>query len=99
MPRLTWSNTALTDLRRLYDFLLSKDADAAQRAIAKIRRSVKILLEQSAIGRPVEGLTEHYREWPIRFGAAGYVALYRVEGDAITILRVRHMREQGFDDK
>jgi len=29
-------------------------------------------------------------------GAAGYAAQYRSEGDVVTVLAVRHMREAGY---
>ena len=37
-----------------------------------------------------------YREWPIDFGESGYLALYRYEGDLVTVLAVRHQREAGY---
>lgn len=43
MPRLIWSPAALTDVQKLYRFLVKKDESAARRAIKTIRASVKIL--------------------------------------------------------
>jgi plasmid stabilization system protein ParE len=37
-----------------------------------------------------------FREWPIQFGAGGYVVLYRYEGDVVAILAVRHGQEAGY---
>jgi hypothetical protein len=37
-----------------------------------------------------------YRELFIAFGAAGYVARYRIAGRIVVILAVRHMREAGY---
>jgi plasmid stabilization system protein ParE len=34
-----------------------------------------------------------YREWLIDFGHSDYVAMYRLEGDQVVILAVRHQRE------
>lgn len=48
------------------------------------------------MGRLVEDLPEQYREWPIDFGDSGYVARYRFDGDAVTILAVRHQKEAGY---
>lgn len=42
-------------------------------------------------------MPEAYREWVIDFGNSGYVALYRVDEETITLLAVRHQRELGFD--
>lgn len=48
------------------------------------------------MGRTVDELPEAYREWVIPFGDSGYVARYRIEGETVTILAVRHQREAGF---
>jgi len=37
-----------------------------------------------------------FREWPIGFGDSGYLALYRLDGDDVVILAIRHMRESGY---
>lgn len=37
-----------------------------------------------------------YREWPIDFGNVGYLALYRVDGEVVALLAVRHQREEGY---
>jgi plasmid stabilization system protein ParE len=48
------------------------------------------------MGRPIEDLPEQYREWVIAFGDSGYVARYRIDGDVVTILAIRHQKEAGF---
>lgn len=96
MPRLIWTPHALADVQRLHHFLALKDADAAQRAVAAIRAGVQILAQQPRIGRPVEDMEPGYREKLIDFAHSGYVALYRVEGDQVVILAVRHQREAGY---
>lgn len=37
-----------------------------------------------------------YRRWRVRFGASGYVLLYRVFSDSIVILSVKHGLERDF---
>lgn len=37
-----------------------------------------------------------HRELPIDFGDSGYVALYRLEGEFITVLGIRHQKEAGY---
>lgn len=39
-----------------------------------------------------------YREWPIDFGSAGYVILYRLDGEAVVVLAIRHQKEAGYPD-
>lgn len=96
MPRLIWTPNALTDVQRLYRWLLPKDAEAAIRAVAPIRAGVRILATSPHTGRPVEDMDPEYREKLIDFGNSGYVALYRLEGDTVGILAVRHQKEAGY---
>jgi plasmid stabilization system protein ParE len=96
LSRLIWTPPALADVQRLYRFLASKDANAAQRAVKAIRAGVKILARQPHVGRPVEDMEVDYREWLIDFGNSGYVALYRVDDEVVAILAVRHQKEAGY---
>ncbi|MBK7006220.1 MAG: type II toxin-antitoxin system RelE/ParE family toxin [Burkholderiales bacterium] len=96
MSRLIWSQLALLDVQRLYRFLAPKNLDAAKRAVKAIRQGVKVLGQQPGIGRPVEDMPEEFREWIIDFGESGYVARYRIDVDAVTILAVRHQKEVDF---
>ena len=96
MSRLIWSQLALLDVQRLYRFLAPKNIDAAKRAVKAIRQGVKVLGQQPGIGRPIEDMPEEFREWIIDFGESGYVARYRIDVTAVTILAVRHQKEVGF---
>lgn len=93
MPRLIWSPPALRDVSRLHRFLASKNRDAAIRAIKSIRQAVKLLEQHPEAGRPAEGFPPEFREWPMHFGNSGYVALYRLDGQRVVILSVRHARQ------
>jgi addiction module RelE/StbE family toxin len=94
MPHLRWSPEALHDVQRLYRFLVFKNPTAAKHAVQTIRSGVKLLAHQPIAGRPAEGKAAGFREWHIHFGSSGYVALYRMEPDAIVIANVRHGREE-----
>lgn len=96
MPQIIYTAAALRDIGRLRNFLRPKNPAAARRAAEAIRNELKILASQPRLGRPAEDLPEPYREWVIEFGKDGYVVRYRVDGDAVTILAVRHGREAGF---
>ncbi len=96
MPRLRWSQRALLDVSRLYDFLAPKSPEAAQRAVKAIRQAVKGLAKHPEIGRPVEELPPEFREWVVDFGHGAYLALYHYDGKQVVILAVRHGREAGF---
>jgi len=96
MPQIVFASSAIGDLQRLRDFLRPKDADAARRAGEAIRQGVRVLSAYPHMGRIVDDLPENYREWLIDFGDSGYVARYRVDQDAITILAIRHQKEIGY---
>lgn len=96
MPHLIWTPQAAASVQRLHRFLMLKDADAARRAVKAIRAEVKILAHQPHIGRPIDDMGPEFREWLINFGDSGYVALYRVSHDHISILAVRHQKEAGY---
>ena len=93
MPRLIWSPPALRDVSRLHRFLVSQNREAAIRAVKSIRQAVTLLEQHPDAGRPAQDLPPEFREWPIDFGTRGYVALYRVAGQRVVILAVRHARE------
>jgi plasmid stabilization system protein ParE len=96
MPQLIWSPQALLDVQRLYRFLAPKNPEAAKRAVGAIRRGVSVLSAQPRMGRPVEDMADEFRDWIIDFGDAGYVARYRIDGQHLIILAVRHQKEAGF---
>ena len=96
MPRLIWSPAALSDVQRLHQFLATRNAAAAKRTVQAIREGVKVIAQQPGIGRPVDDMEPEFREWLIDFGEAGYVTLYRYDGDTAVILAVRHQREAGY---
>ncbi len=96
MPRLIWSPKALQDVQRIYRFLASENPDAAKRAVRTIRQGVRVLEQQSAMGRPVEDMGDEFRDWVIDFGDSGYVVRYRVDLQSVIILAIRHQREVGF---
>lgn len=92
---MNWSSGALTDLRRLNDFLADKNAPAAARAMNAILEGVLALDEFPQAGRPAEDRIP-YRELLVRFSNSGYVVLYRIEDGQVTIVAVRHQREAGY---
>ena len=96
MPRLKWSQPALLDVARLYNFLEPKSRDAAKRAVRAIRQGVKALGKHPQMGRPVEEMPPEFREWVIEFGRGAYIALYHFDQREIIILAVRHGREAGY---
>lgn len=96
MPQLIWSPEALADVQRLYRFLAEKNPDAARRAASAIRDGMQIIADHPDAGRPVDDMDPEFQEWPISFGANGYVALYRLQQDVALVVAVRHQKEVGY---
>ncbi|MEI8302178.1 MAG: type II toxin-antitoxin system RelE/ParE family toxin [Burkholderiales bacterium] len=97
MASVRFSERALADLERLFDFLAASDPPLARVAVERIAEATRILAQHPLIGRPVRGTV---RELVISSGKTGYVALYRLQRglDEVQILAVRHQREAGFGE-
>jgi plasmid stabilization system protein ParE len=89
---LVWLPEAREDIERLFTFLVEVNPAAAERAVRLIQQGAADLLAQPEIGRPMGDESER-RELSLPFGAGAYVLRYRVAGEAIVVIRVRHGRE------
>ncbi len=96
--RIEWLESAVNDLQRLREFILPLNREAAQRAFRIIKAAAAPLETNPRIGKPVADLPDCH-DIIIPFGAAGYVLRYRIQGDIIFILAVKHGREAGFADR
>ena len=92
MAQVVYSDNALANLERAFEFLAQDDPAAAVRTAAAIREAVDMLSRHPLIGRMVE---QGLRELVISFGKTGYVALYRFlpQRGEIRVLAFRHQRE------
>ena len=96
MPsQITWLPGAARDIDRLRNFIKSKNPLAAQRAAKRILEGANLLKDNPAAGLPVEALVG-YHELILSFGSGEYIVRYRLEGEQVLIVRVRHSRENGF---
>lgn len=95
MARLSYSETALSDLERLAAFLLEADPVAAATTASLIEEAVQVLRNHPLIGRRVNDVL---RELIISRGRSGYVVLYRIDAkaDVVRLLTIRHQREAGY---
>lgn len=95
MAQIVYSQNAITNLTRAFEFLLEHDQEAAIASAAAIREAVELLANHPMIGRRVEG---ELRELVISFGKTGYVALYRFlpARELVRILAIRHQHELDF---
>jgi len=91
VAQIVYTENALDNLQRLFDFILEEDPLAAA-AAEVIRQTVTVLAEHPLIGRRVQ---DEIRELVISYGKTGYVALYRFlpEHNVVRVLAIRHQRE------
>ncbi len=95
--RVRFTPDAEDDLLRLYDFLLEQEFAAAERALDAIRSGIEVLRLSPFSCRKAAADNPLLRELVIPFGAAGYVALFEIDGPkTVTILAVRHQREDDY---
>ncbi|MEO8186948.1 MAG: type II toxin-antitoxin system RelE/ParE family toxin [Burkholderiaceae bacterium] len=98
--RVRFTREAEDDLVRLYEFILDRDATdwrLAERALEAIRHAIGGLERSPFSYRKAVGGNPFLRELVIPFGSAGDVALFEIEGcDVVTILAVRHQREDDY---
>ncbi len=90
MTTLLFTQSAVSDLKRLEAFIAEHNPDAAQRISLRIRQAVGKLVLFPEIGRPVAEL-DNVRE----LVAGNYVVRYThsQEQDQVIILRIWHGKE------
>lgn len=96
--RVLLSAHADPDFDRLYDFVLERgDWADAERAIRTIEAGLASLADfPYACRKAGDGHDPFLRELLIGFGGTGYVVLYRIDEDTVTVAAVRHQREDDY---
>lgn len=98
--QVRFTQDAEDDLHQLYDFILDRDASdwtLAERALEAIRAGVGMLAFSPFACRKVRSAMPVLRELLVPFGASGYVVLFEIEpGNVVTVLAVRHQREDDY---
>ncbi|MEY2855121.1 MAG: hypothetical protein RL030_2253 [Pseudomonadota bacterium] len=96
--RVRFTAEALKDLDRLYAFLLSKDLDAAERALDAIERALALVAwSPFSCRKALLQKNPRWRELLNPFGHSGYVALFEIDDKStVTIAAVRHQREEDY---
>ncbi|MBB3382934.1 MULTISPECIES: type II toxin-antitoxin system RelE/ParE family toxin [unclassified Rhizobium] len=91
-----YSQGVLEDLERLYDYLLLRDIELAEKAYDAIVKATEFL-ENFPFSCRKASADAFLRELVIPFGSSGYVALFEIEdSETITILAIRHQREEDY---
>jgi len=96
LARVSYTEEALADLDRLFEFLGEEDPHAALAAIGAIRDGVELLDKHPLLGRRVSA--PGIRELVISRGKTGYLALYQYQPalDVVLVVAIRHQREAGY---
>ena len=88
---LKWTSKALSDLTRLYDFLLPVNRPAAIKAVQALVKALDTLLSNPRIG---EQLFQFAPSEVRRILVGQYEMRYEIADDTIYILRLWHTRER-----
>lgn len=92
MPQIVWTESAVEDLNRHYEFIKINNADAATKAVQGIVSSAESLLENPRRGTPISE-SPGLRKLLVSFGKYGYVIHYSILEEDVVILRVYHGRQ------
>lgn len=85
------------DLQRLFDFLAQRDATAANVRVRLLPIGIEFLRSFSTSCRKASPSHPLLRELRLCFGGSAYVALFEIEdSQTVTVLAVRHQREEDF---
>ncbi|AFZ59237.1 type II toxin-antitoxin system RelE/ParE family toxin [Anabaena cylindrica FACHB-243] len=92
MSEIVWTETAISDLNRHYDFIALSNADAAARAIQAIVASGGTLQQNPRRGAIIDEIAG-LRKLIVAFGKYGFIIHYVILEDEVIILRIYHGRE------
>ncbi|PWF45001.1 type II toxin-antitoxin system RelE/ParE family toxin [Massilia glaciei] len=94
--RVRITKSARDDLGRLNAYLIAHDLATARRARHAIAKGLELLKDFPFTCRKAAPDSPFLRELLIAFGSAGYVVLFEVEETTVTVLAVRHQREDDY---
>lgn len=90
---ILFSSEALSDVRRVRNFLQARNPDAAGRAMRAIWSGLQRVERFPKVGLPTKD--PGIRQIVVRFGRAGYIARYTIlpSNGAVFVTRIWHTRE------
>lgn len=88
---LKWTRRALSDLERLYEFLVPVNRKAAVQTVQSLVKAPDRLIEQPRIG---EKLEEFDPREVRRLLIGRYEMRYEIQQSTLYILRIWHIREE-----
>ncbi len=94
---IRYTDEAIEDFDRLYDYLIAYDLDLADRAYGAIKDAIRLLEQFPFSCRKAPGGNPLLRELLVPFGSSGYIVLFRIDGsEAVTVAAIRHQREEDY---
>jgi len=93
MSQIIVTAKATRDLKKIREYLLQFNAEAAQNSAAAIIEATSLLMKHPQLGKPLEDIPE-YRELVRPFGAGAYTIRYRLDFDRIIIVGIKHSKEK-----
>ena len=87
MARVTFAQSAQTDLLEAWLYIAEESQQAADRMLDTIDKETNTLLLQPLMGRARPELADHVRSWPT---STPYILFYLTDDEGITVLRVLH---------
>ncbi len=95
--QIRFTKVAREDLKQLYRFFINQNIHVANQALVAINRAIALLECSPFTCRRVKPDNPFLRELLISFSGNGYVAQLEIEENkVVTILAVRHQREDDF---
>jgi plasmid stabilization system protein ParE len=91
MIKVEWSDNAVSDLGRLYDFLVSINKQAAAKTVQSLSAAPNKLVKQPRIG---ERLEQYDPREIRRIIVAQYEVRYEIKENTLYVLRIWHTKEQ-----
>jgi plasmid stabilization system protein ParE len=85
-----WTDDALADVDRIFDFLVIKNEHAAERTVRTLLSAPNVLAENPFLGPVVE---KFEKDNVRRLIVGAYEVRYRPAGQTVEILRVFHTKE------
>jgi plasmid stabilization system protein ParE len=84
--RVRYTKRAFADREAIFEYLNQHDHSAAQKVEAFIKQKIQSLTYSSRRARIIKELGVH----ALWLGRYPYIVYYRVEGDVVSILHIRH---------
>jgi plasmid stabilization system protein ParE len=88
--KIQWTNKAVSDLSRLFEFLAPVNSKAAAKTVQSLTATPMKIIDQPRIGERLDEFTPREVR---RLLVGHYEMRYELSGDTLYVLRIWHTRE------